>query len=70
MDIKALRNRAGITQKKLGDMCGLSQTAIANYEAGIRNISLGNAMKIVSALRKRGIKVSMQDLEEVSRANK
>ena len=70
MDIKTLRNRAGITQKKLGDMCGLSQTAIANYEAGIRNLSLGNAMKIVSALRKLGVKVSMRDLEDVSKIAK
>ncbi len=33
---QALRERAGLTQTELGDLIGLSQTAVSLYENGLR----------------------------------
>ncbi|MFG6159656.1 helix-turn-helix transcriptional regulator [Halomonas sp. 1390] len=62
MDIRSLRAKAGMTQKELGEACGLGQSTIGNYEAGIRAPSLEVAQKIIEAVRSRGVDVSIEDL--------
>lgn len=50
---KELRQAAGLTQKALGDMAGISQRAIAKYEAGdiaIGRIEVKTAIKLAAAL--------------------
>ncbi|GEK49198.1 transcriptional regulator [Bisbaumannia pacifica] len=62
MDIRFLRVKAGMTQKELGEACGLGQSTIGNYEAGIRTPSLEVAQKIIEVVQKRGVNVSIADL--------
>ena len=48
--IKYYRNLRGLTQKQLGEMCGLSEPAIRNYELGNRTPSPQQLEKIAAAL--------------------
>lgn len=48
--IKTERLKAGLSQKRLGDLCGLSDTAIRWYETGKRSPKLDNIAKIAVAL--------------------
>lgn len=55
--IKTLRNGAGFTQEKLGELTGLDRTYISDIERGKRNPSLKSLEKLAKAL-----KVSISDI--------
>lgn len=48
--IKALRQKKGLTQKQLGDLCGMADSAIRRYENGRANPKLQTLRKIAEAL--------------------
>jgi transcriptional regulator with XRE-family HTH domain len=48
--IKQARKKAGITQKELGNLVGMSYQQIAQYEKGIRKPKLETLSKIAEAL--------------------
>lgn len=50
MRIRTLRKKLQISQEELSLKCGLDRTYISGVERGIRNISIVNLCKIVSAL--------------------
>ncbi|MFC0268549.1 helix-turn-helix domain-containing protein [Kushneria aurantia] len=62
MNLKVLRKRAAMTQRELGEATNLGQTAIANYETGYRTPDLDKVRAIVSALRRRGVEVTLDDV--------
>ncbi len=49
--IKARKER-GISQKKLGEMCGVKQPVIARMERGITSPQLDTVLKVLNALGK------------------
>jgi len=53
--IKALRIDKGLTQKMLGDLCGVSQTSIGVWESGSNRPTVENLHSLSSAL---GVPVS------------
>lgn len=62
MIIRTLRQKAGMTQRELAEACGLGQSAIGNYEAGVRKPSFGVVAKVVRVIRSRGVRVSIDDI--------
>lgn len=48
--IKTYRKKAGLTQKKLGELSGTSERTIQNYELEKRQPQLGQIRKIAAAL--------------------
>lgn len=48
--IKELRKQKGLTQKQLGDMCGIADSNIRKYENGKQNPKLETLQKIADAL--------------------
>lgn len=48
--IKRIRNEKKISASKLGDMIGVSQQAISQYENGKRHITIETLQKIIDAL--------------------
>ncbi|HUD10653.1 MAG TPA: helix-turn-helix transcriptional regulator [Candidatus Saccharimonadales bacterium] len=55
--IRTLRNEAGLSQEKLGELTGLDRTYISDIERGVRNPSLKSLQKLAKALT-----VSISDL--------
>ena len=49
-NIKRFRKERGITQKKLGELCGIAEPNIRKYENGKQNPKLETIEKIASAL--------------------
>ena len=49
-NIRRLRKERGITQKKLGELCGIAEPNIRKYESGKQNPKLETIEKIASAL--------------------
>lgn len=49
-NIKRFRKERGITQKKLGELCGIAEPNIRKYESGKQNPKLETIEKIASAL--------------------
>ena len=51
-NLKALRNKAGMTQQELADKAGITQPKLAMYENtdDLKNITLWNALRIAEAL--------------------
>ena len=49
-NIKAIRKKKGITQKKLGELCGIAESNIRKYENGKQNPKIETIDKIASAL--------------------
>ncbi|MDR2598843.1 MAG: helix-turn-helix domain-containing protein, partial [Oscillospiraceae bacterium] len=47
-NIKKLRNSYGETQQELGDVIGVSASAIANYEKGTREVDLQKLQAIAA----------------------
>lgn len=62
--LKHFRNRADLTQKELGVLCGFKspQTRIALYETGGRTPTLIVSRQIVAALNKAGEPCSLDDV--------
>lgn len=50
-NVRAYREKRGISQEKLAHLCSLHRTYIGGIERGERNISLGNIQKISDALQ-------------------
>lgn len=48
--IKSARKKKGLTQAELGEVLGVSQAMIGQYESGIRKPKIEQLMKIASAL--------------------
>lgn len=48
--IKEIRQRKGLTQKQLGDLCGMADSAIRRYENGNANPKIETLQKIADAL--------------------
>ena len=48
--IRALRQRAGLSQEQLALKCGLDRTYVGGVERGERNISIVNIERIARAL--------------------
>lgn len=48
--IKEIRIEKGLTQKQLGDMCGMADSAIRRYENGNANPKIETLQKIADAL--------------------
>ncbi len=57
--IKEIRKQKGLTQKQLGDLCGMADSAIRRYENGNANPKIETLQKIADALE-----VSIIDLFE------
>lgn len=55
--IKTLRNDAGLSQEKLGELTGLDRTYISDIERGKRNPSLKSLQMLAKAL-----KISISDI--------
>lgn len=49
-NIKRIRKEKGLTQKQLGDMCGLADSAIRRYEGNRANPKFETLKKIANAL--------------------
>ena len=51
-NLKTLRIRAGITQKELSALTGITQSKISNYEqaTSLSNITIGNISRIAAAI--------------------
>lgn len=48
--IKEIRKQKGLTQKQLGDLCGMADSAIRRYENGNANPKIETLQKIADAL--------------------
>lgn len=55
--IKTLRNEAGLSQERLGELTDLDRTYISDIERGKRNPSLKSLEKLAKAL-----KISISDI--------
>jgi transcriptional regulator with XRE-family HTH domain len=62
--IRHYRTKANLTQKSLAVACGWSDSnvRIRNYESSIRNITIKNGYKIVTALNNAGVKCEFCDV--------
>lgn len=49
-NLKRLRQQKGLTQQKLGEMAGVSQQAILNFEKGKNNPNIVTGVNIAKAL--------------------
>ncbi len=59
--LRALRKARHLTQAQLGALVGLDQTRVARIERDPRRVSMGQLMKLLSALR---VRVLLQPLAE------
>jgi transcriptional regulator with XRE-family HTH domain len=48
--LSKLRKQRGLSQERLGDLCGLDRTYIGGVERGERNVSLVSIIRIASGL--------------------
>lgn len=49
-NIKKIRKQKGLTQKRLGELCGINEVQIRRYEIGKANPKIETVDKIASAL--------------------
>ena len=49
-NIKKIRKEKGLTQKNLGELCGMNEVQIRQYELGKANPKIETAMRIANAL--------------------
>ena len=59
--LRAFRRARKLTQTQLGEIVGLDQTRIARIERDPRRVSMGQLMKLLSALH---VRVVLQPLAE------
>lgn len=48
--VRWARDKAGLTQTQLADRAGLSRTLVVEVEAGTRNLTTANLLKVAEAL--------------------
>ena len=58
--LRALRHAKGLTQAQLGRLIGLDQSRIAKIERNPRLVSVGQILKLLTAL---GVQVALQPLQ-------
>lgn len=61
--VRALRERAGLSQEQLAARCGLHRTYVGGIERGERNVSFSNLLRLASALGVRSSRL-LADAEE------
>lgn len=61
-NMKAIREKTGVTQAALAKTVGLTQGAIAHYENDRRKPGLEECRRIVSALNASGADVTLDDV--------
>ena len=61
-NMKAVREKAGVTQAGLAKSVGLTQSAIAHYETDRRKPGLDECRRIVAALNVSGAAVTLDDV--------
>lgn len=61
-NLKAIRERVGMTQSALASAVEMTQGAIAHYENGRRQPGLSECRKLVEALNKRGANCTLDDV--------
>ena len=49
-NIKRIRKEKNLTQKQLGEKCGMSESTLRQYEIGYRNPKLETIVRIAAAL--------------------
>jgi len=55
LNLRALRDRAGLSQEELGEMCGLDRTEISLLERGLRFPRLDTLVKLARALELKSV---------------
>lgn len=65
--LRSLRKARGLTQAELGALMGLDQTRIAKIERDPRLVSLGQLLKLLSALR---VRILLEPLPDTPSAGK
>lgn len=60
-NVRFYRNKLGVSQEKLAEMCGLYRTYISDIERFQRSISLKNIQKIADALKIETYKLFMEE---------
>ena len=55
--IKEIRKQKGLTQKQLGDLCGMADSAIRRYENGNANPSLRTLQRLAEGM---GMKLKLE----------
>lgn len=60
--IRQYRELANKSQSELGAAIGVWQTAISNYEGGIRTVDIPTAQKIVKAFNEWGLDITLSDV--------
>jgi HTH-type transcriptional regulator / antitoxin HipB len=64
--LQSLRRARGLTQAKLGALVGLDQTRIAKIEGDPLRVSVGQLMKVLSALR---VRLLLEQLPDKGRSS-
>jgi putative transcriptional regulator len=62
MALREYREKAGLTQGELADLCGLSAGVISHYEKGLKEPRVKNVHKLIEALKSRKVKCTFVDL--------
>lgn len=60
--IKTVRESAGMTQVEFAKYLGRSQTAISEYEHGVKRPSFGIWKKIIVIAKKRKVKINFESV--------
>ena len=63
-NLRYYRNKLGVSQEKVGEMCDLHRTYISDIERFNRSISLENIQKIADALGIETYKLFIEELPE------
>jgi len=62
MALRQYREKAGLTQQELADLCGISAGVVGHYERGLKTPRIQTAHTIIQALRSHKVKVTVNDL--------
>lgn len=65
-NLKAIRDRLGVSQAKMASLLGMSQGNISHCEQQIQDVSPEMARKIVCVSRELGVDVSFDDIYDVA----
>ncbi|MBP5428638.1 MAG: helix-turn-helix transcriptional regulator [Clostridia bacterium] len=63
-NVRKLRTKAGVSQEKFAELCGLHRTYISDIECFRRSISLDNIQKIADALKIETYKLFLENEAE------